>query len=127
MTICICIYSTRIEIPINNMVSSHVFSPSSVLIVRLDHVHGHSLDVESIFNFIKLVFFGSRYFGQSPSSRNSINNILHIIPPPALPESTSVKSLDDIFSKNLVDKIETVLSKFPDKVQSIISVQKNSN
>ena len=47
---------------------------------------------------------------------NSINNILHRIPPPALPEFTSVKLLCDNFSRYLVDKIETIFSKFPDKV-----------
>ena len=55
---------------------------------------------------------------------NSINNILHRIPPPALPEFTSVKSLCDHFSKCFVDKIETKRSKFPDKVQNIRPVQK---
>ena len=39
---------------------------------------------------------------------NSINNILHRIPPPALPEFTSVKSLCDHFSRYFVDKIETI-------------------
>ena len=47
---------------------------------------------------------------------NSINNILHRIPPPALPEFTSVKLLCDNLSRYLVDKIETIFSKFPDKV-----------
>ena len=37
-----------------------------------------------------------------------IYNILHRIPPPALPEFTSVKSLCDHFSKYFVDKNETV-------------------
>ena len=55
---------------------------------------------------------------------NSINNILHRIPPPALPEFTSVKSLWDHFSRYFVDKIETNRSKFPDKVQNIPQVQK---
>ena len=55
---------------------------------------------------------------------NSINNILHRIPPPALPEFTSVKSLCDHFSRYFVDKIETNRSKFPDKVQNIPQVQK---
>ena len=55
---------------------------------------------------------------------NSINNILHRIPPPALPEFTSVKSLCDHFSRYFVDKIETIHSKFPDKVQNIPQVQK---
>ena len=57
---------------------------------------------------------------------NSINIILHGIPPPALPEFTSVKSLCDHFSKYCVDKIETtcIRSKFPDKVQNIPPVQK---
>ena len=55
---------------------------------------------------------------------NSINNILHIIPPPALPDFTSVKSLCDHFSRYSVDKIETLRSKFPDKVQNIPQVQK---
>ena len=51
---------------------------------------------------------------------NLINNILHRIPPPALPEFTSVKSLCDHFSSRyFVDKIETIRSKFPDKVQNI--------
>ena len=54
---------------------------------------------------------------------NSINNI-HRIPPPALPEFTSVKSLCDHFSRYFVDKIETIRSKFPDKVQNIPQVQK---
>ena len=52
---------------------------------------------------------------------NSINNILHRIPPPALPEFTSVKSLCDHFSRYFVDKIETIRSKYPDKVQNIRS------
>ena len=55
---------------------------------------------------------------------NSINNILHRIPPLALPEFTSVKSLCDHFSRHFVDKIETIRSKFPDKVQNIPQVQK---
>ena len=55
---------------------------------------------------------------------NSINNILHRISPPALPEFTSVKSLCDHFSRYFVDKIETIRSKFPDKVQDIPQVQK---
>ena len=55
---------------------------------------------------------------------NSINNILHRIPPPALPEFTSVKSLCDHFSMYFVDQIETIRSKFPDKVQNIPQVQK---
>ena len=55
---------------------------------------------------------------------NSINNILHRIPPPALPEFISVKSLCDHFSRYFVDKIETIRSKFPDKVQNIPQVQK---
>ena len=55
---------------------------------------------------------------------NSINNILHRIPPPALPEFTSVKSLCDHSSRYFVDKIETIRSKFPDKVQNIPQVQK---
>ena len=55
---------------------------------------------------------------------NSINNILHGIPPPGLPEFTSVKSLCDHFSKYFVDKIETIRSKFPNKVQNISQVQK---
>ena len=55
---------------------------------------------------------------------NSINNILHIILPPALPEFTSVKSLCDHFSRYFVDKIETIYSKFSDKVQNIPQVQK---
>ena len=55
---------------------------------------------------------------------NSINNILHRIPPPALPEFTSVKSLCDHFSRYFVDTIETIHSKFPDKVQNIPQVQK---
>ena len=50
---------------------------------------------------------------------NSINNILHRIPPPAMPEFTSVKSLCDHFSKYFVDEIETIRYKFPDKVQNI--------
>ena len=55
---------------------------------------------------------------------NSINNILHRIPPPALPEFTSVKTLCDHFSRYFVDKTETIRSKFPDKVQNIPLVQK---
>ena len=55
---------------------------------------------------------------------NSINTILHRIPSPALPESTSVKSLCDHFSRYFVDKIGTIRSKFPDKVQNIPQVQK---
>ena len=51
---------------------------------------------------------------------NSIHNILHRIPPTALP----VKSLCDNFSRYFVDKIETICSKFPDKVQNIQQVQK---
>ena len=58
---------------------------------------------------------------------NSINNILHRIPPPALPEFTAVKSLSDHFSGYFVNKIETIRSKFPDKVQNIPQVQKNRN
>ena len=56
---------------------------------------------------------------------NSINNILHTIPTPALPEFTSIKSLYDRFSKYFVLKFETVRSKFTDKVLNIPSVQKN--
>ena len=41
-----------------------------------------------------------------------------------LPAFTSVKSLCDHFSKYFVDKIETIRSKFPDKVHNIPSVQK---
>ena len=55
---------------------------------------------------------------------NSINNILHIIPPPALPELTSVKSLCDHLSSYFADKIETIRSIFPYKVQNIPQVQK---
>ena len=55
---------------------------------------------------------------------NSIDNILHVISPPALPEFTSVKSLCDHFSKYFVDTIETIRSKFPDKVPNILSVEK---
>ena len=55
---------------------------------------------------------------------NSINNILHVIPTPALPEFTSVKSRYDHFSIYFVDKIETIRSKFPDKVLNITSSQK---
>ena len=54
---------------------------------------------------------------------NSINNILHKIPSPALPEFTSIKSLCDHFSRYFVDEIETNPSKFPDKVQNIPQVQ----
>ena len=56
---------------------------------------------------------------------NSINNILHKIPPPALPEFTSVKSLYEHFSKYFVDKIENIRFKFPDKVLNIPSVKKH--
>ena len=55
---------------------------------------------------------------------NSINNILNRIPTPALPEYTSVKLLYDHFSKYFVYKIETIRSKFPDKVLNITSAQK---
>ena len=55
---------------------------------------------------------------------NLMNNILYIIPSPALPEFTSVKSLCDHFSRYFVDKIETIRSEFPDKVQNIPQVQK---
>ena len=44
-----------------------------------------------------------------------MNNLLHGIPLPPLPEFTSVKSLCDHFSRYFVDKIETIRSKFPDK------------
>ena len=54
---------------------------------------------------------------------NSINNILHRIPPPALPEFTSVKSLCDHFSKFFVTKIETIRSNFPIKIPNIPPVQ----
>ena len=54
----------------------------------------------------------------------SIINILHRIPPPALPEFTSVKSLCDHFSRYFVDKIEIIRFKFPDKVQNIPQGQK---
>ena len=54
---------------------------------------------------------------------NSINNILHEIPPPALPEFTSVKSLCDHSSKYFFDKIDTIRSKFLDKVRNIPSLQ----
>ena len=55
---------------------------------------------------------------------NSITNILHKIPPPALPEFTSLKSLCAHFFKYFVDKIETIRSKFLDKVHNITAVQK---
>ena len=55
---------------------------------------------------------------------SSMNNILHIIPPPVLPQFTSVESLCDHFSKYFVDKIKTICSKFPDKVQNIPSLQR---
>ena len=55
---------------------------------------------------------------------NSINNILHRIPPPALSEFKSVKSLCDHFSWYFVDKIETIRFKFPDKAQNIPQLQK---
>ena len=55
---------------------------------------------------------------------NSINNILHGIPTTALPEFSSVKSLYDHFWKYFVYKIETICSKFPDKVLNMPSVQK---
>ena len=42
----------------------------------------------------------------------------------ALPEFTSVKSHCDHFSRYFVDKIETIRSKFPDKVQNIPQVRK---
>ena len=59
----------------------------------------------------------------SVAFENSKNNILHRIPPPALPEFTSVKSICDLFSRYFVDKIETFRSKFSDKVQNIPQVQ----
>ena len=52
-----------------------------------------------------------------------MDNIMHIIPLPALPEFTSVKSFCDHSSKYFVDKIETICSKFPDKIQNISQVQ----
>ena len=55
---------------------------------------------------------------------NSMNTILHRIPPAAPPEFTSVKSLCDHFSRYFVDKIETTRSKFPDKIQNIPQGQK---
>ena len=55
---------------------------------------------------------------------NSKNNILHRIPPPVLSKFTSVKSLSDHFSRYFVDKIETICSEFPDKLQNIPQVQK---
>ena len=58
---------------------------------------------------------------------NTINNIMHRIPPPALPEFTSVKLLCGHFSEYFVDKIETIRSKFSDKVHNIPSVQQNRN
>ena len=58
---------------------------------------------------------------------NSINNILHRIPPPARLELTSVKSLCDHLSRYFVDTIETIRSKFPDKIKNIPQVQKNRN
>ena len=58
---------------------------------------------------------------------NSINDILHRIPPPALPEFTSARSLCDHFSRYFVDKIVTIRSKFSDKVHNIRQVQKNKN
>ena len=54
-----------------------------------------------------------------------INNILRRIPPPALPEFTSVKSFCDHFSKYFVHKIEIIRSKFTHKVLNIAAVQKN--
>ena len=49
---------------------------------------------------------------------------LHRIPLPALPEFTSVKSFCRHFSEYFVEKIGTIRSRFPDKVQNIPSVQK---
>ena len=43
---------------------------------------------------------------------NSINNILHIIPPLALPEFTSVKSLCDHFSRYFVIKLKISVPNF---------------
>ena len=51
---------------------------------------------------------------------NSLNNILHRIPLPSMPEFTSVKSLCDHF----VDENDTIRSKFPDKVHNIPQMQK---
>ena len=56
-----------------------------------------------------------------------INNILRRIPPPALPEFTSVKSFCDHFSKYFVHKIEIIRSKFTHKVLNIAAVQKKRN
>ena len=53
-----------------------------------------------------------------------INNILRRIPLPALPESSSVKSLCDHLSKYFLHKIETIRSKFVYKVLNIAAVQK---
>ena len=57
-------------------------------------------------------------------------NVLHSAQPNfakgkhlAPPEFTSVKLLCDNFSKYFVDKIETIRSKFPEKLQNIPSVQ----
>ena len=47
---------------------------------------------------------------------NSINSILHRIQPPALPEFTSVKALCEHFSTYFAAKMETIDSRFPDKV-----------
>ena len=62
-------------------------------------------------------------------SENSDNGTQYItfcieIPPPALPEFTPVKSLCGHFSMDFVDKIETIRSKFPDKVQNIPKCKK---
>ena len=53
-----------------------------------------------------------------------INNILRRIPPPALPEFTSVKSLCDHLSKYFLHKIEAIRSKFVYKEPNIAAVQK---
>ena len=89
------------------------------------HVHGHWLDLlitKRISNYLADVI--SENSDNPRRLWNSINNILHRIPPPALPEFTSVKSLYDHFSRYFVDKIETIRSKFPDKVQNIPQVRK---
>ena len=51
-----------------------------------------------------------------------INNILRGIPPPALPEFTSVNHCDH-FSKYFVHKIAIILSKFAYEVPNIAAVQ----
>ena len=104
------------------------------------HVNGHWLDLlitKRISKCIKSVFSAAGISDHLAviseidccktkwnKEKISFRKILHRIPPPALPEFTSVKSFCDHLSRYFVDKIETIRSKFPDKVQNIPQVQK---